>query len=754
MPCRDDFAIKAVPAQQSAAANPAARAARPAVVQINVSAGATASQLHTRSACAPALRQKVETRPLPWHAGVVGVSICKQQPPGDATALPPLPGYRNMAQFTRLQELYKSSACSVFQARCLAGGGDVIIKRYSKGKMSSRAVHKMQREIKLMYHLRGQAGVAQILGDFADAAHFYIAMEFYTGGDLYKRYLKQAKEGPLNEQWICSKVIIPLLHVLCALHASNVVHRDIKPENIFLTDCDELRLGDFGLAIEQRQELPFLRAGTLDYMAPEVDVWAVGVLAYELMSGGATPFFHDKEEQTQKLIMRCDLAAVHFERHQLLSPWADFVRTALQREPAQRPTAAQLLQHRWLQQHLQKPLRPLLVPQRRPDLSRANSLPVLCVVTAPPAAPGAAAPAQASAAPLLVPTASTASTLASKLLGMSGTVHSGSSSGSGSGGGGASVLVKLPSSTTAGSGGSSGMSTLAGSLATLSRLAECSGAAHDSWAVPPPQPSMAGTEASAAASCASCLTLTALPGCQCSACRLGEDSCRLQGCASDSGVMVDSGEDWEMPLAAPELSAADPGSFAAPASGWDASQGAMLVSAHTDARVPGLSCVAAPAPALASLLPSPFASHPARPPLRATHSLPILAGMECNRPAAFTAAPPPPSRLGPAHASPLAEAPSSPVRVTADAQQCMLEPSAEAGGSGLMRLSRAGQRNRMMAYMQKQRVSLLHTLRISRRLGSDGRSHASNSRSGGSSSGIGSASSSEDGSGPAAPAGW
>jgi hypothetical protein len=89
----------------------------------------------------------------------------------------------------------------------------VIIKRYSKGKMSSRAVHKMQREvsghchtllapgcaagtcvaaarvcllpcldhrtvlqIKLMYHLRGQAGVAQILGDFADAAHFYIAM--------------------------------------------------------------------------------------------------------------------------------------------------------------------------------------------------------------------------------------------------------------------------------------------------------------------------------------------------------------------------------------------------------------------------------------------------------------------------------------------------------------------------------------------------------------------------------------------------
>ena len=48
------------------------------------------------------------------------------------------------------------------------------------------------------------------------------------------------------------------------------MHRDIKPENMLLTGDYEVRLADFGLAIDTALESPMSRVGTLDYMPPEV----------------------------------------------------------------------------------------------------------------------------------------------------------------------------------------------------------------------------------------------------------------------------------------------------------------------------------------------------------------------------------------------------------------------------------------------------------------------------------------------------
>lgn len=51
-----------------------------------------------------------------------------------------------------------------------------------------------------------------------------------------------------------------------------IIHRDIKPENILLMANRSIKLADFGLSIDATFERPVTRAGTLDYMAPEVTV--------------------------------------------------------------------------------------------------------------------------------------------------------------------------------------------------------------------------------------------------------------------------------------------------------------------------------------------------------------------------------------------------------------------------------------------------------------------------------------------------
>ncbi|MBI4860697.1 MAG: CHASE2 domain-containing protein, partial [Candidatus Riflebacteria bacterium] len=138
----------------------------------------------------------------------------------------------------------------------------------------------------------------------------YIGYERVRGVSLRALLEREKKIAPGRAVAIVRQV----LSGLAAAHAQGIVHRDVKPENAILTDDGVVRVLDFGIARQQKSEESFhtranIILGTPAYMAPEVvkgqsvaasaDVYACGVLLYELISGRVA---FDEEGATAMLL--------------------------------------------------------------------------------------------------------------------------------------------------------------------------------------------------------------------------------------------------------------------------------------------------------------------------------------------------------------------------------------------------------------------------------------------------------------------
>ena len=134
--------------------------------------------------------------------------------------------------------------------------------------------------------------------------HMLILTEYCAGGNLNER-LNRASSEELNFEWMRQ-----ISDALAYLHSCNVVHRDLKPENVLLTEEEDVKLADFGLAREfialktdarldddswltsYAQYYMDSEVGTPFWMAPEVfdghytekaDVFSLGVLFYAIL---------------------------------------------------------------------------------------------------------------------------------------------------------------------------------------------------------------------------------------------------------------------------------------------------------------------------------------------------------------------------------------------------------------------------------------------------------------------------------------
>lgn len=262
----------------------------------------------------------------------------------------------------------------------------VALKAIKKSQLlCSFNEHLLRREIDIHSHLL-HPNILQFYAWFTTPTRIYLVLEVAPLGEL----MDKLNQGGLPEP-IVAKYMKQIISAIRCCHRHNVMHRDLKPENILIDINGNLKLADFGWAAHVSTELPsdnnvnshpdespsfaYLRkrrktyCGTLDYLSPEicrhewygteVDVWCLGVLCYELATGGP-PFSHeayqrkgmnenDARKLQQKDIQECDI------RNRLLPNMSlelkDFMVRALAKEPSQRISTAQMLKHPFIRRH-------------------------------------------------------------------------------------------------------------------------------------------------------------------------------------------------------------------------------------------------------------------------------------------------------------------------------------------------------------------------------------------------------------------
>ncbi len=205
----------------------------------------------------------------------------------------------------------------VYTARHLKLNRIVALKMLLAGPhATSQEVARFVRESQAVAGLQ-HPNIVQVY-DVADlGGHPYFTMEFVEGGSL----AEELSGDPLDPRRAV-EVTATLARAVQAAHVKGIIHRDLKPANILLTADGIPKIADFGLArhVEGDPTLTMTgaRLGTPSYMAPEqavgasnaigpsVDVYALGAILYEMLTG-RPPFRAATAIETQRQIVMVDV---------------------------------------------------------------------------------------------------------------------------------------------------------------------------------------------------------------------------------------------------------------------------------------------------------------------------------------------------------------------------------------------------------------------------------------------------------------
>ncbi|NWY07204.1 PAK6 kinase, partial [Nothoprocta ornata] len=246
-------------------------------------------------------------------------------------------------------------------AREKHSGRQVAVKMMDLRKQQRREL--LFNEVVIMRDYQ-HVNVVEMYKSYLVGEELWVLMEFLPGGALTD-IVSQIR---LNEEQIAT-VCESVLQALAYLHSQGVIHRDIKSDSILLTLDGRVKLSDFGFCAQISKDVPKRKSlvGTPYWMAPEViaripyttevDIWSLGIMVIEMVDG-EPPYFSDSPVQAMKRLR--DSPPPRLKNFHRTSPvLRDFLERMLTRDPLERATAQELLDHPFL---LQTGLPECLVP--------------------------------------------------------------------------------------------------------------------------------------------------------------------------------------------------------------------------------------------------------------------------------------------------------------------------------------------------------------------------------------------------------
>jgi serine/threonine protein kinase len=193
-----------------------------------------------------------------------------------------------------LQRISAGGMATVYRARAIRLGRDVAVKVMHQHLAQDEAfVKRFETEARAIAQVN-HPSIVQVFDTGVDQNAIYIAMELLDGGTLRDAMAAHGAYTVSESLDITARI----LDALSAAHRLGIVHRDIKPENILIGSGGQLKVADFGISralSDTRLTQTGQTIGTVSYMAPEllsdgqvspaIDVYAVGVVLYELLTG-------------------------------------------------------------------------------------------------------------------------------------------------------------------------------------------------------------------------------------------------------------------------------------------------------------------------------------------------------------------------------------------------------------------------------------------------------------------------------------